>query len=70
MTMSGQVEHTGEQSLVTQVERAVAVKTQGSLSLSSTRSPGAIELCRAYVWAVAMAGKPKTQNIAVAAFAD
>ena len=59
MTTNGQVRHTGEESLVTQVERAVAVKHQGHLSLSSARSPGAIELCRAYVWAVAQAGKPR-----------
>jgi phage terminase large subunit-like protein len=70
MVTSGQVLHTGEQLLIEQVSRAVAVKHQGHLSLSSARSPGDISLCRAFVWAVAQAGKPKTQTRAAYAFAD
>jgi hypothetical protein len=70
MVTSGQVLHTGEQLLIEQVSRAVAVKHQGHLSLSSARSPGDISLCRAFVWAVAQAGKPKTQTKAAYAFAD
>jgi hypothetical protein len=68
MTMAGQVRHTGEELLVEQVNRAVLVKHQGHLSLSSARSPGPIELCRAYVWAVAMAGRPRQQTKAAYAF--
>lgn len=70
MVTSGQVRHTGEQLLIEQVSRAVAVKHQGHLSLSSARSPGDISLCRAFVWAVAQAGKPKMQTRAAFAFAD
>jgi hypothetical protein len=59
MTMQGVVLHTGEELLIQQVDRAVLVKHQGHMSLSSARSPGPIELCRAYVWAVAKAAAPK-----------
>jgi hypothetical protein len=59
MTMQGVVVHTGEELLIQQVDRAVLVKHQGHMSLSSARSPGPIELCRAYVWAVAKAAAPK-----------
>lgn len=70
MTMAGQVIHTNEELLVTQVERAVLVKHQGHPTLSTARSPGPIELCRAYVWAVAQAGKPRYEKRVAAAFAD
>ena len=70
MIMGGQVRHTGEQLLIEQVSRAVAVKHQGHLSLSSARSPGDTSLCRAMVWAVAQAGKPKVQSRVSYAFAD
>lgn len=59
MTMQGAVLHTGEELLIQQVDRACLVKHQGHMSLSSARSPGPIELCRAYVWAVAKAAAPK-----------
>jgi len=70
MTIAGQVRHTGEELLIEQCSRAVLVKHQGHLSLSSVRSPGPIELCRAYVWAVAMAGKPKAQSTVAYAFSS
>jgi hypothetical protein len=38
--------------------------------LSSARSPGDTSLCRAMVWAVAQAGKPKVQPRVSYAFAD
>ena len=50
--------HTGEQMLAEHVQRAVAVRSQGSLALSSQRSPGPIELARCMVWAAALAAKP------------
>jgi hypothetical protein len=68
MTMAGQVRHTGEELLIEQCSRATLVKHQGHLSLSSIRSPGPIELCRAYVWAVAMAGRPKAESKVAYAF--
>jgi hypothetical protein len=70
MIMSGQVLHTGEEILVEQVNRAVLVKHQGQLSISSARSPGPVELCRALIWSVAMAGKPKATTKAAFAFSD
>jgi hypothetical protein len=51
------VVHTGEAMLAEHVQRAVAVRTQSSLALSSQRSPGPIELARCLVWAVALASK-------------
>jgi hypothetical protein len=70
MTMSGQVRHTGESLLIEQVNRAVLSKHNGAVAISSARSPGDISLCRAYCWAVAMAGKPKVQNKAAFAFSN
>ena len=49
--------HTGEHMLAEHVQRAVAVRTQNSLALSSQRSPGPIELARCMVWAVALASQ-------------
>lgn len=62
MIMSKQVRHTGESLLVEQVDRAVLSKHNGINTISSARSPGPIELCRALVWAVATAGKPKAKS--------
>lgn len=70
MIVSGQVLHTGEQLLIEQVNRAVLSKHQGQIAVSTARSAGPIELCRALIWAVAMAGKPKAQTNAAFAFAD
>jgi hypothetical protein len=50
--------HTGEGMLAEHVQRAVAVRTQGSIALSSQRSPGPIELARCMVWAAALASRP------------
>ena len=41
--------HTGEAHLAEHVNRAVAVRSQGSIALSSQRSPGPIELARCMV---------------------
>jgi len=51
--------HTGEQMLAEHVQRAVAVRSQGSMALSSQRSPGPIELARCMVWAAALAARPQ-----------
>jgi hypothetical protein len=60
MIANRQVAHDGNLQLSEHVNRAVAGRTHGgsSLTLSSARSPGPIELCRAMVWAVALAAKP------------
>jgi hypothetical protein len=52
------VRHDGSTLLAQHVERAVAVKNQGALSLSSIRSPGPIELARCLVFAVSTINKP------------
>lgn len=56
------ISHAGQAQLIDQVERAVAVKHNGVLTLSSTRSPGDISACRAMVFAVALASKPIFAN--------
>jgi hypothetical protein len=58
----GMVLHTGETMLAEHIQRAVAVKSQNSIALSSQRSAGPIELARCAVWAIALASKPKTQG--------
>jgi hypothetical protein len=58
MILEGRVRHTGEQQLAEHVGRAVAVRTQGSLAISSQRSPGPIEMARCMVWAVALVSRP------------
>ena len=52
--------HTGETMLAEHVQRAVAVRSQNSIALSSQRSPGPIELARCLVWASALASRPTT----------
>jgi hypothetical protein len=46
--------HTGEMMLAEHVQRAVAVRQQSSIALSSQRSPGPIELARCMVAAAAL----------------
>ena len=58
--LEGKVAHDGSTLLAQHIGRAVAVKVQGAISLSSIRSPGPIELCRCLVWVLAMAAKPVT----------
>lgn len=55
----GRVAHTGETMLAEHVGRAIAVKTPGSIALSSTKSSGPIELARCLVWAVGMSARPR-----------
>lgn len=54
------VVHDGSTMLAEHIQRAVAVRSQGSVALSSQRSPGPIELARLAVWAVALASRPKS----------
>ena len=58
--LEGKVAHDGSTLLAQHCARAVAVKVQGAVTLSSIRSPGPIELARALCWVVAMASKPVT----------
>jgi hypothetical protein len=62
------VHHAGELGLGEHVERAVGVYSNNALSLSSTKSPGPIELCRCLVWAYALATTPKRRARPAIAF--
>jgi phage terminase large subunit-like protein len=71
MIRERQVIHTGELALAEHVQRAVAVRTQGSIAVSSQRSPGPIELTRCMIFATAIVagnrhsrGKPQLVVIA------
>ena len=59
MITENRIYHHGENQLIEHVERAVLIKHQGSVALSSTRSPGPITLARCMVWAAALASKPQ-----------
>ena len=56
--LEGKIRHDGSKLLAQHIERAVAVKNQGAVTLSSLRSPGPIELARCLVFAVSMVSKP------------
>jgi len=58
MIVEGRISHRGEVTLNEHVSRAVAVKSQGGMALSSQRSPGPIELARCLVAGVAYASRP------------
>lgn len=63
MVGEGRVQHDGHLLLAEQVQRAVIVRTSGgNIVLSSQKSPGPIELCRAMCWAVCLASKPQTNQ--------
>jgi hypothetical protein len=49
--------HTGEAMLSEHVQRAVLVRTQGSIAVSSQKSPGPIELCRTLIWSATLASQ-------------
>ena len=62
MITEGRLVHTGEISLMENVERAVMVKYQASVVLSSARSSGPITLARCMVFAAAMASRPASNS--------
>ena len=70
MIQSGQVRHTGESIFIEQMNRAVLTRTNGINAISSSRSPGPIELVRAAVWAIAQEGKPKITKTVSYAFSE
>jgi phage terminase large subunit-like protein len=59
MILEKRLTHSGELLLQQHVERAVLIKHNGSVALSSSRSPGPIEAARCMVWAAAMASRPQ-----------
>ena len=60
LIVENRIGQTGEKLLAEHVERAVMIKHQGSVALSSTRSPGPIELARCMVWAAALESRPSS----------
>jgi hypothetical protein len=59
MILENRIMHNNENLLNSHVERAVLIKHQGSVAVSSTRSPGPIEACRCMIWAAALASRPQ-----------
>ena len=59
MIREGRLVHTGEQMLAEHVNRAVLARAQGSVVLSSQKSPGPIECARAMVAAASMCARPQ-----------
>jgi len=58
LVLEKMIAHDGEEALAAHVNRAVAVRQQHSLAVSSKRSPGPIELMRCALFAAALAAKP------------
>ncbi|CAB4176047.1 HNHc domain containing protein [uncultured Caudovirales phage] len=58
MILERRLLHMKNDQLDEQIGRAVAVKTQASMALSSQKSAGPIELARMVVWAAALVAKP------------
>jgi hypothetical protein len=58
----GRVLHKGEHALSEHVNRAVLSRTEGGEQISTTRSPGPVELARCMVWAVALVTRPTWQR--------
>lgn len=58
MILEGLVTHSGQLSLTEQVNRAVAGRTTGGITLSSQKSPGPIEQTRCLVWSVGAEARP------------
>jgi hypothetical protein len=65
----GVLNHTGEQMLAEHVSRAVLVRAQGGVVISSQRSPGPIECARCLVIAAAMVSRPSSAGMAAMGFA-
>jgi phage terminase large subunit-like protein len=68
MIIEDRVHHTGDIALAEHFARSVAVKTGGSIVLSSQKSPGPIELARCAVWGIMLASKPVRSSRAAFAF--
>jgi hypothetical protein len=59
-----QILHSGDILLDDHVSRAVAVKTNAGLTITSKKSPGPVEACRCMIWAAGLAGKPQRKTTA------
>ena len=68
MIVEDRVNHIGDIALAEHLARSVAVRTGGSIVLSSQKSPGPIELARCAVWGIMLASKPVRSSRAAFAF--
>jgi hypothetical protein len=68
MIVEDRCRHTGDLALAEHMARAVAVKTGGTVVLSSQKSPGPIELARCAVWGMMLESKPTTRAKPAMAF--
>jgi phage terminase large subunit-like protein len=59
LILEGRICHDGEEALASHMNRAVAIKQQHAVALSSKRSPGPIELARLTVFAAGIASRPR-----------
>lgn len=66
----GVLKHTGETMLAEHVSRAVLVRAQGGVVISSQRSPGPIECARCLVIAATMVSRPGSTGRAVMGFSQ
>jgi phage terminase large subunit-like protein len=58
MILDGKIRHRDSNVLNEHVNRAVLSKTGEGVTVSSQKSPGPIEACRAMIWATALASRP------------
>jgi hypothetical protein len=70
MIFEGMLVHDGSVQLAEHCQRAVAVKAESSIALSSARSPGEISLARCMVWTAAMASRPTIVGKPIIAFSN
>ncbi|CAB4145510.1 HNHc domain containing protein [uncultured Caudovirales phage] len=70
MIFEGMLVHDGSKQLSEHVQRAVAVKAESSIALSSARSPGEISLARCMVWTAAHASRPTIVGKPIIAFSN
>ena len=61
LVLEEQLVHADQSNLAEHVNRAVLVRSQSSMALSSQKSPGPIELARCMVWAAGLVAKPTSQ---------
>jgi hypothetical protein len=61
MILERRLVHSGQMSLAEQVNRAVAGRTGATITLSSQKSPGPIEMARCMVAAAGLAAAPVAQ---------
>jgi hypothetical protein len=59
LILEGRIAHNGEEALASHMNRAVAIRQQHAVALSSKRSPGPIELARLVVFGAGIASRPR-----------